>query len=274
MKKRFPEYPDNKMRYFVGDVRDGDRIRLALSDVDFVIHAAALKQVPSCEYNPFEAVRTNIIGTENVIKACNQTSVTRCMLVSTDKAVNPINLYGATKLCAEKLMVSANVLARGCFSVCRYGNVEGSRGSVLGIWKEQFQNRQPLTITDDRMTRFFITQDQAAEFVISRLKDMKGGEIFLPKLSSYKMTDRLWDIYKGEKFTVKKTGIRPGEKLHESLINEDEVGRCYDNRTHYTIYPAFHDWEKTVSVKGEKVKDGFTYTSEVKDEVCSGQPTV
>src|SRR5258707_9363127 len=210
------------LRYFVGDVRDVERLKRALAGVTVVVHAAALKQVPACEYNPFEAIQTNIMGGRNVIDAALDQGVRRILALSTDKAVNPINLYGATKLCAEKVFVQANAYAGARntrFSCARYGNVVGSRGSVIPVFLEQ-RRRGKITITDPRMTRFWLTLEQGVKFVIRCLEQMHGGEIFVPKIPSMRLLDLAETIAPG--CQVEYIGIRPGEKLHELLVSEDE----------------------------------------------------
>ena len=212
------------LRYFIGSVRDKERLQRAFHGIDWVIHAAALKHVPAMEYNPIEAINTNIMGTQNVINAAIDQGVKKVMMLSTDKAVNPVNLYGATKLCAEKLMINSNAYASGpnkCrFSVVRYGNVIGSRGSVYQIFEEQ-KKTGVLTVTDERMTRFWISLDYAVKVVIDCMHSMKGGEIFIPKLSSKKVIDVAKEVC--PECEIKFIGIRPGEKLHEVLLSKDEA---------------------------------------------------
>ena len=210
------------LRYFIGDVRDVERLRRAMHGVDIVVHAAALKQVPACEYNPMEAIKTNILGSSNVVEAALDAGVKKVLALSTDKAVNPVNLYGATKLAAEKLIIQSNSYAGGMatrFSCVRYGNVVGSRGSVVPIFLQQ-RSSGKLTITDERMTRFWLTLDQGVRFVIRCIEKMHGGEVFVPKIPSMKIIDLAKAIAPGCKLEV--VGIRPGEKLHEVLISEDE----------------------------------------------------
>ncbi len=216
-------YDNTALRFFIGDVRDCHRLQMAMHEVDLVIHAAAMKIVPTCEYNPFEAVMTNIQGAENVCRAAMAAKVPKVMALSTDKAVNPVNLYGATKLAAEKIFVAANNLSAGRvdFSVVRYGNVVGSRGSVVPLFLSLHSQRRPLTITDQRMTRFWMTLDQAVNFVLSSVEMMQGREIFIPKIPSMHIMDLAEAIAPGEERQF--TGIRPGEKLHEVLLTEDEV---------------------------------------------------
>ena len=262
MKKKFPDGENSPMRYFLGDVRDVDRLKRAFNGVDIVVHAAALKQVPATEADPFEAVQTNIMGTKNVIESAIDSGVSRVICLSTDKAVNPINLYGATKLVAEKLTIQANAYSgdrQSIFSCCRYGNVVGSRGSVVPIFKEQKQKGE-ITITDERMTRFWITLDQGVRFVIMCLENMKGGELFIPKIPSTKITDVAKAI--APKSKLKTIGIRPGEKLHETLISSDETRQVFEYEDHYVIEPSYHTWGYYRHKNGKKIKEDFTYTSE------------
>jgi UDP-N-acetylglucosamine 4,6-dehydratase/5-epimerase len=259
-------FGEDVIRYFIGDVRDTDRVKRAMEGADIVVHAAALKQVPSCEYNPFEAVKTNIHGAENIIDAAIDVGVKKVVALSTDKAVNPANLYGATKLCAEKIFIQGNAYsgARGTrFSCVRYGNVIGSRGSVIPLFREQKKTGK-ITITDDRMTRFWITLDQAVELVVMALRHAQGGEIFIPKIPSMKVTDLAKAI--APECEIDLIGIRPGEKLHESLIT-DEEGRntlVYDGM--YIILPNYNWWEERHNYKtGQRLPDGFAYTSDKND---------
>lgn len=231
-----------QLRYFIGDVRDGDRLHRALSGVDYVVHAAALKQVPAAEYNPIECIKTNVMGAENVINACINTGVRRIIALSTDKAVNPINLYGATKLCADKLFVAGNNLAGEHgprFSVVRYGNVIGSRGSVVPLFKAQRQ-QGVLPITDPRMTRFWITLDEGVRFVMRCLRLMRGGEIFVPRIPSMRVVDLATTIAPECRHEI--VGIRPGEKLHELLIPKDEAVNALEFKDYFVIRPAFYRW--------------------------------
>ncbi len=230
------------LRYFIGDVRDVDRLRRAMHGVDIVIHAAALKQVPACEYNPMEAIKTNILGSSNVVEAALDTNVKKVLALSTDKAVNPVNLYGATKLAAEKLLVQSNSYAGGLatrFSCVRYGNVVGSRGSVIPIFLQQRATGK-LTITDDRMTRFWLTLEQGVRFVIQCVEKMHGGEVFVPKIPSMKIIDLANAIAPGTKVEV--VGIRPGEKLHEVLISEDESRSTVEMEDMYVVQPSVGTW--------------------------------
>lgn len=262
MRQRYPDADDSPMRYFIGDVRDPGRLRRAFHGVDIVIHAAALKQVPACEYNPFEAVQTNIIGAKNVIDAAIDRGIAKVMALSTDKAVSPINLYGATKLCAEKIFVQANSYSGPAgtrFAVCRYGNVVGSRGSVVPLFLQQRQNGT-VTITDPRMTRFWITLEQGVRFVIRCIDQMRGGEIFVPKISSMSITDLVAAIASGCK--VERIGIRPGEKLHELLVSEDEARHTVESEDMYVIQPMQPWWGAEHLDGYDPVEDGFKYASD------------
>jgi len=253
---------DKRLRFFIGDVRDIERLQRAFSNVDIVIHAAALKQIPSIEYNPIEAIKTNIIGTKNVINAALDNNVEKAMLVSSDKAVNPVNLYGATKLCAEKLFIQANSYSAGKktrFSCVRYGNVIGSRGSVIPLFLKQ-KDRGILTITDKRMTRFWITLEQSVKFVANCIKKMKGGEIFIPKLPSMKILDLARII--APEAEIKIIGIRPGEKLHEVLLSPEEATHSKEFDKYFVIEPEFPFWKKIYLIKGKSLPDGFKYSSD------------
>ena len=250
------------LRYFIGDVRDRDRLNRALQGADIVVHAAALKQVPACEYNPFEAVQTNVIGAKNVIDAAIDQGVKRVMAISTDKAVNPINLYGATKLCAEKMFVQANAYsgAGGTkFSVCRYGNVVGSRGSVVPLFLKQ-RGSGKITITEPRMTRFWITLERGVKLVIRCIERMQGGETFVPKIPSMNMMDLAKAV--APDCEIEYVGIRPGEKLHEVLISVDEARHTVELDDMYIIQPA-HPWWQVENLAGAKpLPDGFRFTSD------------
>jgi UDP-N-acetylglucosamine 4,6-dehydratase len=251
------------LRYFIGDVRDEERLRRAMHGVDIVVHAAALKQVPACEYNPMEAIKTNIIGTSNVIEAALDAGVRKVMALSTDKAVNPVNLYGATKLAAEKLVVQSNAYAAGTatrYACVRYGNVVGSRGSVVPVFIQQRQ-RGSLTITDERMTRFWISLEQGVHFVIRCIEGMHGGEVFVPKIPSMTVADLARAIAPEARIEV--IGIRPGEKLHEVLISEDEARTAVELDDMFVVLPAeamwfVYDWK----AKGKPLPDGFRYASD------------
>ncbi len=243
-------------RFFIGDIRDKSRLNWALEgDVDVVIHTAALKQVPVTEYNPFETVKTNIIGSQNLIEVSIKKNIDKVLLISTDKAVSPLNLYGSTKLTAEKIFISANLFkgkSKSKFSVARYGNVMGSRGSVIPIFLNQEKNNKDFTITDNRMTRFNITIKEAVSFVMSCISNMKGKEIFIPKCPSYKITDVVKAI--NPKRRIKIIGIRPGEKIHEELINKSEFFNTVDKKNNYIIYPLNSNFKK-------KITDGISYNS-------------
>jgi len=255
------------LRYFIGDVRDYDRLRRAFYGVDFVIHAAALKQVPACEYNPMEAVKTNILGSSNVIDAALDAKVNRVVALSTDKAVNPINLYGATKLAAEKLFVQSNAYAGGKttrFSCVRYGNVVGSRGSVVPLFIRQ-RKKGVVTVTDKRMTRFWISLNQGVRFVIRCLEEMHGGEVFVPKIPSMTVSDLAKAM--APEAEIKYIGIRPGEKLHEVLISEDEARTVIELDDMYVVQPAEaywfgREWESI----GKALPDNFRYISNKNDD--------
>ncbi len=256
-------YPN--IRYFIGDVRDRDRLYRAFDGVDIVIHAAALKQVPAAEYNPIEAVKTNVLGAANVIDAAIDRGVTKVIALSTDKAASPINLYGATKLCSDKLFVAANSYSgmhRTRFSVVRYGNVVGSRGSVIPFFLTKRASGK-LPITDPRMTRFWITLDQGVEFVLSCLDRMVGGEIFVPKIPSMKLTDLARVI--GPNCEMEIVGKRPGEKTHELMVGEDDAHNTLEYDDYYAILPAVRSWDKDHYVEkngGRPCPEGFRYSSE------------
>lgn len=253
------------VRYFIGDVRDRDRLVMAMRGVDYVIHAAALKQVPAAEYNPMECINTNVIGAENVVNAAIMAGVERVVALSTDKAVNPINLYGASKLASDKIFVAANNLSGKdgpIFSVVRYGNVVGSRGSVVPLFRRlAAQGADHLPITDPRMTRFWITIEQGVDFVLSSLGIMQGGEIFVPKIPSMSMPDLASSI--APHLPQKTVGIRPGEKLHEVLITRDDARLTLESDDRYVITPAFHWWTREVNVPGARpVHEDFHFTSD------------
>ena len=262
MRNVYPDTPGASIRYFIGDVRDRDRLYRAMHDVDIVIHAAALKQVPACEYNPFEAIMTNIIGAKNIIDAAIDNGVRKVMALSTDKAVNPINLYGATKLCAEKLFVNGNTYSGGSgplFSCTRYGNVVGSRGSVIPVFQEQ-KKSGTLTITDPRMTRFWITIDQGVNFVIRSIEEMHGGEVFVPKIPSMNILDLAKAI--APKSKIDYIGARPGEKIHEVLISGDEAPQTVDDGDRYVILPSGPWFQNKHWTHATAVPEGFSYTSD------------
>jgi len=254
------------LRYFIGDVRDPARLERAVSGVTVAVHAAALKQVPACESNPFEAVQTNIMGARNVIDAAINQGVRRVVALSTDKAVNPVNVYGATKLCAEKMFVQANAYSgtQGtCFACARYGNVVESRGGVIPVFLEQ-RKRGKITITDPRMTRFWIRLDQGVRFVIRCLEQMRGGEIFVPKIPSMKMMDVASCIAAG--CEIETIGIRPGEKVHEVLISEDEARNTLEFDGMYVIQPSHPGWNGNNRIQGKALPDGFRYASDTNSD--------
>ncbi len=256
-------YNQENLRYFIGDIRDRERLVRALHGVDIVVHAAALKQVPACEYNPMEAIKTNIMGTANVVEAALDAGVKKVLTVSTDKAVSPANLYGATKLAAEKLTIQSNAYAGGKstrFSCVRYGNVVGSRGSVVPLFLKQRATGQ-VTITDERMTRFWLSLEQGVRFVIQCIEQMEGGEVFIPKIPSTKVTDLAKAIAPQAKLEI--IGIRPGEKLHEVLISEDEARNAIELDTMYVVQPAEAIWfGYSWQNKGKSLKEGFSYSSD------------
>ena len=256
---------DPRLRWFIGDIRDQHRLIRAFHNVDFVVHAAALKQVDTAEYNPFEYVQTNIIGTQNVIEAAIDTGVKRVVALSTDKASSPINLYGATKLAADKLCQSANHYASGYetrFSVVRYGNVMGSRGSVVPFWKQLAEAGKDIPITDSRMSRFWITLPQAVKFVVESFDLMRGGEVFVPRIPSMKILDLAEAVAPGvATFDI---GIRPGEKLHEEMIAADDSRRTILLDDRYVIQPTVANWGHD-PLEGESVPEGFAYRSDSND---------
>ncbi|MDP3396781.1 MAG: UDP-N-acetylglucosamine 4,6-dehydratase (inverting) [Methanoregula sp.] len=263
------QFTDSRIRFFIGDVRDEKRVSRAMHNADIVVHAAALKQVPACEYNPFEAILTNVIGSQNIINAAIDNGVEKVMAISTDKAVNPINLYGATKLCAEKLFIQGNAYSGDSdtsFSCTRYGNVVGSRGSVIPVFLEQAKNGK-ITITDSRMTRFWITLDQGVRFVMKSLEEMHGGEVFIPKIPSMNIMDLAKAI--APDCAIDYIGIRPGEKIHEALISADEALQTIDVGDKYVILPAHPWWSNSNWDKGRKVSDNFSYTSDQNDHWLS-----
>ena len=260
------------LRFFLGDVRDRERLILATRGVDLIIHAAALKQVPAAEYNPSECIHTNVLGAENVVWACLTNRVKQVIALSTDKACNPINLYGATKLASDKTFVAANNLSGDIgtrFSVVRYGNVVGSRGSVAPLFQRLIaKGAAELPITDTRMTRFWITLNEGVDFVLSSLGMMTGGEIFVPKIPSMKMTDLAAAMAPG--LAIKVVGIRPGEKLHEMMISADDARTSLDLGDRYAIEPAFVEYTRG-GLKGAPLADGFSYASDTNDEWLSGE---
>lgn len=268
------EFPDKigKLRFFIGDVRDKERLTRALDGVDYVIHAAALKQVPACEYNPAEAIKTNINGAQNVIDACLDTNVKKVVALSTDKAVNPVNLYGGTKLVSDKLFIAANAYAGAkdiSFSIVRYGNVAGSRGSVIPFFKNIVENGgRELPITDYRMTRFWISLKQGVELVIKALEEAKGGETFISKIPSFRIPDLAEAMAPG--LPTKEVGIREGEKLHEIMVTVEDAFTTYEYDKHFIVYPqmVWSDSKRAVPT-GKKVPEGFSYSSDNNTEWLS-----
>lgn len=255
------EYKDPRLRFFIGDVRDKERLHRAFDQVDIVVHAAAMKHVGACEYNPFEAVKTNIYGAQNIIETAIDRGVEQVIALSTDKAAAPINLYGATKLASDKLFVAANSYAgskKTKFSVVRYGNVIGSRGSVVPLFKKMKETGH-ISITDERMTRFWITLDNGVGFVLQSLKNMVGGEIFVPKIPSMKITDLAKAVAPEAKINI--IGIRPGEKLHELMITHDDARHTVEFDDYYVITPEFTWWGNKLT-GGQKLPESFEYSSE------------
>ena len=264
MQNEFKEYKD-KLRFFIGDVRDKERLKLAFEGVDYVIHAAAMKQVPACEYNPSEAIKTNVEGAQNIIDAALARGVKKVVALSTDKAVNPVNLYGGTKLVSDKLFIAANAYAGSkdiSFSIVRYGNVAGSRGSVIPFFYNIIKNGgTELPITDYRMTRFWISLRQGVELVIKALEEAKGGETFISKIPSFKITDLAQAMLPG--CEMPEVGIREGEKLHEIMVTVEDSMNTYEYDKHFIIYPQMvWDEKKRAIPTGKRVADGFSYSSD------------
>ena len=267
MKSRFDG--DDRLRWFLGDIRDRDRLNRALVGVDYVVHAAALKQVDTAEYNPFEFVKTNVLGSQNVIDACIDAGVKKVVALSTDKASSPINLYGATKLTADKLFVAANNYANDHatqLAVVRYGNVMGSRGSVIPFFRGKIESQESLPITDRRMTRFWITLDQAVTFVINSFGEMSGGELYVPRIPSMRIVDLVEALEPG--YPTIEIGIRPGEKLHEEMVSSDDSFRTVVQDDRYVVMPTIAEWGFT-PVEGEPVPPGFSYRSDTNDQWLS-----
>lgn len=261
----------SKVRFFIGDVRDKDRLYRAFDGVDYVIHAAAMKQVPTCEYNPFEAIKTNIHGAQNVIDAALDCGVKKVVALSTDKAVNPINLYGGTKLVSDKLFIAANAYKghnyETTFSIVRYGNVAGSRGSIIPIFDNLIQKGiYALPITDLRMTRFWITLEEGVELVFKALCESKGGETYISKIPSFNIEDLAYAMCPNA--TLKEIGIREGEKLHEVMVTKDDSRTTYEYDKHFVIYPSFEWWDfdKNFTAGGKLVEEGFEYNSGTNSE--------
>ncbi len=263
MQQEFAPYLD-KLRFFIGDVRDKERLCRAFENVDYVVHAAALKQVPACEYNPSEAIKTNINGAQNIIDAALDQGVKKVVALSTDKAVNPVNLYGATKLVSDKLFIAANAYAGSkdvCFSIVRYGNVAGSRGSIIPKFADIIKKGgTELPITDMRMTRFWISLQEGVELVIKALEEARGGETFISKIPSFRIPDLAEAMLPGCK--LKEIGIYPGEKLHEIMVTVEDSQNTYEYDKHFIIYPQIvWDSHKRVTPTGKKVPEGFAYSS-------------
>ncbi|MCI7062184.1 MAG: UDP-N-acetylglucosamine 4,6-dehydratase (inverting) [Lachnospiraceae bacterium] len=263
MANKFKKYKD-KLRFFIGDVRDKERLCRAFDGVDYVVHAAALKQVPACEYNPMEAVKTNINGAMNIVDAALDCGVKRVVALSTDKAVNPINLYGGTKLVSDKLFIAANAYAGMkdvCFSIVRYGNVAGSRGSVIPFFRNLVdQGETALPITDYRMSRFWISLNEGVQLVIKALSEAKGGETFISKIPSFKITDLAQAILPG--CEMPEVGIREGEKLHEVMVTKEDSMLTYEYDKHFIVYPHFDWWNPSkIQEGGKRVEQGFEYSS-------------
>ena len=278
MARRFPTTKFPFMRYLLGDVRDQDRLKIAMRDVDFVVHAAALKQVPAAEYNPMEFVKTNIHGAENVINAAISCNVKKTIALSTDKAANPINLYGATKLASDKIFIAANNIVgvtKNNFSVVRYGNVVGSRGSVVPVFKDYIENgKKYLPITDTRMTRFWLSLEKSVNFVISCFEKMQGGEIFVPKIPSIKIVDLAKAM--NPKAEIKIVGIRPGEKIHEQMCPKESSNNTLEFDNFFIIFSSdidlnkkINEIEKKIKKKGKIVKDNFEYSSGLNEKFLS-----
>jgi UDP-N-acetylglucosamine 4,6-dehydratase len=265
MEQTFSRDIASRLRFFIGDVRDLPRLEMAMRDIDYVVHAAALKQVPAAEYNPFECIRTNVLGAENVVQAAIRNRVKRVIALSTDKASNPVNLYGASKLASDKIFVAANHLSgstRVRFTVVRYGNVVGSRGSVVPLFRKLIASgADSLPITDARMTRFWITLRDGVDFVLSCLPLMRGGEIFVPKIASMRVVDLATAL--APHLAHRIIGIRPGEKLHETMVTEDDARQTLEMADRYVIEPAF-DWFARETFEGpmaKRVRDNFRYSS-------------
>jgi UDP-N-acetylglucosamine 4,6-dehydratase len=278
MQEKFPVKKYKNIRYFIGDIRDKDRLSIALRGVDFVVHAAALKQVPAAEYNPIEFIKTNILGAQNIIEACLSSSVKKVIALSTDKAVNPINLYGATKLASDKLMIAANNLSGNngaSFSVVRYGNVIDSRGSLLPILKELSKKSKSLPITDMEMTRFFITIEEGVKFVINSLIAMKGGETFIPKMKSLKISEMINSLYPN--YNLKIIGVRPGEKIDEILFTKNDCSRIIEFKDYYLIEPLINlgknknYFDYKTGKKGLRISKFFDYQSNSNVDFLSGK---
>lgn len=274
MERRIPPEHASRMRFFIGDVRDRERLELAMREVDVCIHAAALKHVPAAEYNPMECIHTNVYGAENVVRAALRAGVRKVIALSTDKAANPINLYGASKLAADKIFIAANNLSGSLgtrFSVVRYGNVVGSRGSVIPLFRRLIaEGADSLPITHEKMTRFWITLQQGVDFVVSCAALMQGGEIFVPKIPSMRMTDLAHAM--APDLPLKIIGIRPGEKLHEVMVPDDDARQTFELPDRYVIEPAFAFWthEAYERLGARAVPEGFRYASDTNDDWLDG----
>ena len=270
MQQHLAHLPGDTLRFFIGDVRDGERLELAMREIDYVIHAAALKHVPAAEYNPFECIRTNVSGAENVVRAALRNGVKRVLALSTDKAANPINLYGASKLASDKIFIAANNLSGSVgtrFAVVRYGNVVGSRGSVVPLFRKLVaEGADSLPITDPRMTRFWITLQQGVNFVVSAIAMMRGGEIFVPKIPSMRMVDLARCL--APHLPTRAVGIRPGEKLHEVMVTEDDSRLTLELMDRYIIEPAFRWWDREpyLASGAHPVPESFSYTSDTNED--------
>jgi len=269
MEQKFRDHA-KRIRFFIGDVRDSERLVMAMRGIDIVIHAAALKHVPTAEYNPFECIKTNVVGAENVVQAAIASGVRKVIALSTDKAANPINLYGASKLASDKIMVAGNSLSARVgtrFAVVRYGNVVGSRGSVIPLFKQLIaEGASDLPITDKRMTRFWITLEQGVTFVLSCLSEMEGGEIFVPRIPSMRMVDLARAM--APDLPIRVVGIRPGEKLHEVLITEDDARSTVEFPDRFVIEPMFATWDRRghAARGGKPATENFRYTSDTNDQ--------
>lgn len=273
MQQKDTLFTSQKMRYFLGDIRDKERLERAFANVDIVIHAAALKQVPAAEYNPTEFIQTNVLGAMHIIDAAIHCKVEKVVALSTDKAVNPTNLYGATKLCSDKTFIAANALVgrtgKPSFSIMRYGNVLNTRGSLLSVWQNQLEQGLPITVTDDKMSRFWITKEQAVDFVLSSIEDARGGEIYIPKMPSMKILDMAEALYPNREKKI--IGIREGEKLHEMLISSIDARNALEFSSHFTILPEIyktipHLYDKFLKDRHyETLPQDFTYTSDKND---------
>lgn len=257
MMEKYPEGGESGLRYLIGDICDYERLRYAMKDVNIVIHAAAMKHIDKCEYNPFESMRVNVEGSINVAKACIGRGVQCCTFVSTDKACNPVSAYGAQKYSSERMFIGCNNMGGTRFNVVRYGNVWGSRGSFLAKWEKIKEHKGTISLTDPEMTRFFWDIGEAADFVIDHMISLDRGCVYIPKLGSKSMMD----IAMQYSHNIEITGMRCPEKIHEELISAPESLFTYDQGTHYTIYPGQHDWSKKVGCVGVKVHDGFRYSS-------------